>query len=121
MHRRYVYAHAPHAERMQARELRVRDILIDVYDSPACGADFAHRVEHARVVPRISARLHEHEALEPQRLRQAEIFVQRCEGWLVTQLRIAGRIAIGGTEDMEVRVARERGRAKRGLALFHIP
>ena len=71
LHRRDIDAHAAHAELVHVGEQRVRRILVDVDDAAAArDADLAHRVEHAGIVAAIGARLHEHEALDAEMLRE---------------------------------------------------
>ena len=105
MHRRDVDAHAPHPESMQPRELGVAFVLVDIDDAAAGMPDRPHRIEHAGVVARIRARLHEDDALETVLLSPFEVLLERRERRLVAQLRIARRVALRRTEDVEVRVA----------------
>ena len=74
-------------------------------------AELAKCIEHARVVAAIGARLHEDEALDAELLCKAQIIRQRRKRRLVAQLRVAGGIALRRTEDVEMRVADQRGTA----------
>ena len=65
--RRYVDAHAAHADRVHVGQNRVRRVLVDVDDAAAARhADLTHRVEQAGVVATVGARLHEHVALDAE-------------------------------------------------------
>ena len=74
-----------------------------------CGADFAHRVEHAAVVAAVGARLHEHVALDPELRRQA-VVVERREWWLVAQVRSIGVLPFR-PEYMEMTIAERQSAA----------
>ena len=92
---------------MQPLELGVGHVLVDVDDAAAFGAHLAHRIEHARVVAAVGARLHEHEALEPEAARQREIVLERRERRRIAQVA-AVRIARGRAEHMEVAITGEQ-------------
>src|SRR6185436_3019462 len=90
---------------MQALERRIARVLVDVDDAAAAlGADFAHRVEHARVVAPIGARLHEDKALNTEFACLFQVFGQRRARRLVAQVGRV-RIALRRTEDVEMAVA----------------
>ena len=120
LHRRDIDAHAAHAELVHVGEQRVRRILVDVHDAAAArDPDLAHRVEHAGIVAAIGARLHEHEALDAEVLRERQIVGERRERRRVAQLLVhaAVRIALRRSEHMEMRVAGIRRRAEGGRGL----
>ena len=120
LHRRDIDAHAAHAERVHLGEQRVRRVLVDVDDAAAArDADLAHRVEHAGIVAAIGARLHEHEALDAEMLRERQIVGQRRERRRVAQrlVHAAVRIALRRSEHMEMRVARAFGGARKAGGL----
>src|SRR6185295_12755308 len=100
----HVDAHAAHAERVQALELRIRDVLVDVHDTAAeLRPDLAHRVEHAAVVAPVGARLHEHEALYAELRGELAHLREWRERRLVAQVRAVG-IALLRAEYVEMGV-----------------
>src|SRR5258707_15258974 len=105
MDRRNSDAYAPHAEAVHVGEQALGRILMHVDDAAAGMADLAHRVEHAGVVAQVGAGLHEDEALEALLLGPLEVLLERREGRLIAQLRVARRITLGRSEDVKVRVA----------------
>src|SRR5205807_4679064 len=101
---RDVDAHPAHAEFMQPGELCVRRVFFDV-DDAARMRGLPHCIQHAAVVTPVGARLHEDEALEAQLPGEPPIVLERRERRRVAQLRVARGIALGGSEDVEMRVA----------------
>jgi hypothetical protein len=100
--------HAAHAEPAHLGEQRVRRIFIDIHDAAAGREpDLAHRVKHAGIGAAISARLHEHEALDAHGAGERQIVGERRQRWRVTQFLVhaADRIALRRAEDVEVRIA----------------
>jgi hypothetical protein len=89
---------------MQPGQLRVRGVFFHVHNAAAMRR-LLHRIQHAAVVTPIGARLHEDEALEAQLPREPPIVLERRERRRVAQLRAARGIALGGPEDVEMRVA----------------
>ena len=118
--RRLVDAHAAHAELVHLGEQRVRSILVDV-DHPAAAreADLPHGVEHAGIVAAVGARLHEHEALHAEMPGELHVVRQRRERRRIAQVLVDApvRIAVGGAEHMEMRVARQWRRLEGGRRL----
>src|SRR6185503_2471619 len=90
---------------MELLELRARRVLLDVDDAAAfLGPDLAHRVQHAPVVAAVGAGLHEHIALDAELPRVLQVVLERRARRRVAQVR-GVRIALLGTEDVEMRVA----------------
>jgi hypothetical protein len=76
---RDVDADPPHAELMPVGKLRVGHRgFIEIDDAaPDRRIHLTHRIEHVGVVEAIGARLHEHEALEPDAPRELQVGLKR--------------------------------------------
>ena len=74
LHGRYINPDPAHADPIHFGEDLVRGILADIDNSAAASdSDFPHRIQHARVVAAVRARLHENETLDAKQPGQFEI------------------------------------------------
>src|SRR5690606_17383258 len=67
-----VEADAADAAVVEPFELRIRDRTVDVRDAAIAAAALRDRIEDHGIVGAVTARVHEHGALEPQRLLQLD-------------------------------------------------
>ncbi len=114
-----VDAHAPHARGVEFLQLRVRHILRNDRDAAHAPARRLHRVEHRRVVGAIDAGLHQHRALDAERVEHVQVIGEQAVRRSVDSRR-GIRVARGGTHDVRVRVTGTGRHSQPGLARVEV-
>ena len=106
--RRLIDPDGAYAELVHLGEQRIRRVLVHIHHAAAArDTDFAHGIEHARVVAAVGAWLHEHEALDAKMPGELEVIRQRRERRNIAQILVhpAMWVAVGRAEHVEMRVA----------------
>ena len=111
-----VEPHAAHAGLVHALQLGERRLRRDDRHAAAARPELDKRGEHRAVVGAMSARLHEHRALEADLLLHPLVRDERCFGNVVGALR-RKRVTIERPEHMHVAIGRVRRQRLRGRAM----